>query len=464
MISQVVAAYWQVILQFLAELYVFYILVMFRFNRAKYFAAKFFGGLAAVAAIAFGLSFFYHFFGGNAYGRIAVYLLLFAVTCAHARLCLAEGFKTIIFGCSFAYAVQNVVYKLFLILYCAGEQLRLFEGMGKNFWLWYRAIYFVFIALAATAAYFLFIRRHIKRLPDSDIYYRMLIISLIVLCITVILCSFEDVHFANLSSGRENRFENYDVFVLRQTGNVFSVLSGGVVLILMSKTIVERDLKREVEYLQHAVRQGARQYEISKDTIDLINVKCHDIKYKLGSLLARGDSLTSEAVADLQKSISIYDTRVSAGNKILDVLFTEKSLYCEQNGITFSCMADGSKLEFMEDGDLYCLFGNIIDNALEAVNNVPERERRVINLVVKAKNCMLTVQEENYFEGELTFKDGLPCTTKGDKNYHGFGTRSMRMIVNKYGGAFSARAEGGVYYLNIVFPLEQTAPAGAADV
>ena len=66
MIGQVVAAYWQVILQFLAELYVFYILVMFRFNRAKYFAAKFFGGLAAVAAKSFGLSIIYHFIGGKA--------------------------------------------------------------------------------------------------------------------------------------------------------------------------------------------------------------------------------------------------------------------------------------------------------------------------------------------------------------------------------------------------------------
>ena len=114
-------------------------------------------------------------------------------------------------------------------------------------------------------------------------------------------------------------------------------------------------------------------------------------------------------------------------------------------------MADGQKLSFISDGDLYCLFGNIIDNALEAVNKVPEKERRVINIVVKEKNGTLVVQEENYFEGELDFVDGLPQTTKGDTAYHGFGTRSIRMIVSKYGGVFTARAQDGVFYLNIIF-------------
>ena len=279
----------------------------------------------------------------------------------------------------------------------------------------------------------------------------MLAFSVVVLLVTVILCAVEDVHFAALSSGRENRFESFDIYALRQAGNVFSVVCCIIVLLLIAKTLVERHLRREVDYLQYAIRQGEKQYEISKDTIDMINIKCHDIKYKVNSLVNRGGDMPTELIDDLNKSISIYDTRVETGNKILDVILTEKSLYCEQNGITFSCMADGQKLSFISDGDLYCLFGNIIDNALEAVNKVPEKERRVINIVVKEKNGTLVVQEENYFEGELDFVDGLPQTTKGDTAYHGFGTRSIRMIVSKYGGVFTARAQDGVFYLNIIF-------------
>ena len=457
MIEEVAVAYGRVIVQFLAELYIFYALVFFRQNRAPRFWLKVFAGLAAVLAVAFGVAFFYYFYGETVYGRIAVYLFLFALTTVHAKLCFDEPYKTVLFCCSLAYAAQNAVYKLFLLFWCGGEQLRLFDGWegATEFSVKYRLVYYAFFAAFAAAAYFLLIRRQIRRLSDSNINVKIMTTAVLVLVITVILCSFEDVHFAALSSVRENRYDNFDVFVLRQTGNIFSVVCCAVVLLLTSQTLVDRDLKREVEYLQYAVRQGEKQYEISKDTIDMINIKCHDIKYKVNSLLSQGQGLSAEAADDLNKSISIYDTRANTGNKILDVLLTEKSLYCEQNGITFSCMADGAKLDFMAEGDLYCLFGNIIDNALEAVNAITERERRVVNFVVKSKNDMLVVQTENYFAGELAFKDGLPQTTKGDKNYHGFGMRSIRMIVNKYGGALSARAADGVFYLNIIFSLEK---------
>ena len=81
----------------------------------------------------------------------------------------------------------------------------------------------------------------------------------------------------------------------------------------------------------------------------------------------------------------------------------------------------------------------------------PFNASTIPSIVVKEKNGVLTVQEENYFSGELKFVDGLPRTTKGDSDYHGFGTRSIRMIVNKYGGAFTAGAKDGVFSLTIVF-------------
>ena len=154
---------------------------------------------------------------------------------------------------------------------------------------------------------------------------------------------------------------------------------------------------------------------------------------------------------NLQKSISIYDAKIETGNQSLDVLLTEKSLYCEQNGITFSCMADGEKLDFLDGSDLYCLLGNIVDNALEAVKAISEQERRVINLLVKAQGNLLMIQEDNYFDGTLTFRDGLPVTTKEDKNYHGFGMRSIRMIVQKYDGELTTYVDGDVFHLNILF-------------
>ena len=453
MFGEVMGIYARIILQFLLELYVFYVLVMFRFNRAPRFWARLFGGLAGVAAIAFGTSFFYYYYGDTVFGRIAVYLLLFAVTTLHARLCFAEGYKTVLFGCSLAYAAQNLVYKLFLIFYCSGEYFLIFEGWGDNFSLYYRLVYYAFFIAAAAATYFLLIRRLIRRLPDCYIDFKMMAISVLVLVVTVILCSVEDVHFAEFAGERDNKFTDPDIFILRQTGNIFSVVCCAAVILLISQTLVERDLQREVEYLQYAVRQGEKQYDMTKSTMDMINIKYHDIKYKVNALLAEGSG-GAQAAGELLKDISVYDANVATGNKILDVLLTEKSLYCEQNGISFTCMADGGSLDFMEDGDLYCLFGNIVDNALEAVKKLTDPEKRTISLSVRRQGGLVTIEEENYFSGSLTFEDGLPKTTKDDKAYHGFGTRSIKMIAAKYGGAMTASADGDVYSLCVILSAQ----------
>lgn len=439
-----------VIIEFLFELYVFCVLFLRKLNREKHFVLRVALCTLALALVGLPVAWFYTAFGDTLWGRIPVYLVLFAAVTLLAKLCFRESYFTVLFCCSMAYAAQNLVYKCFLILWTSGEALSLFESWGENFNLFYRLLYYSFFTACVVATWFLFIRRITERLRTRRLNYRMLLISVFVLGITILLCSFEDVCFAELSVFRENRFDNLVYYVLRQTGNFFSVVCCVIVLLLASKSIVENELLQEVEYLRYTIQQSERQYQISKDTIELINVKCHDIKYKLSAFAAQ-ENMSPESVEELRKSISIYDSRIETGNKLLNVLLSEKSLFCEQNGIALSCMLDGAKLDFMQTGDLYCLFGNMIDNALEAVKQLEEKERRVINLIVKAKENLLLIQEENYFDGTLEFEDGLPVTSKEDKSYHGFGMRSLRMIVKKYGGELTTYVTDDIFHLNIIF-------------
>lgn len=66
---------------------------------------------------------------------------------------------------------------------------------------------------------------------------------------------------------------------------------------------------------------------------------------------------------------------------------------------------------------------------------------------------MVVIHLENYYQGELNFTDGLPRTTKGDENYHGFGVKSIQMVVEKYKGNVSLLASDGIFNLNITIPL-----------
>ncbi|OUN84754.1 sensor histidine kinase [Gemmiger sp. An50] len=444
--------YHYIMLEFLFGLYLFYGMTLWNLHRADRFWLRLILGFACVLTLTGAASWAYLFWGQNALGRSTIYIALFAATIAHVRLCFDEPFLTILFCCSVAYAAQNLCYKLYLTVVCGAELLR-FSGGSFPFDVYSRLFHHGFYVAAALVLYWLFLRRAARLAAICRLDRQMLSLSVVVLLITAILCSVEDVYFARLSTGWENQFEHTALFVLRQAGNLFSVTCCAIVLLLAWRTIEQRELAQEVEYLQHTIRQSQRQYEISRDTIERINIKCHDIKYQIASLAAQGRPLGPDAVYDLEKAISIYDTRIETHNQLLDVLLTEKSLYCEQNGIQLSCMVDGEKLAFLENSDLYCLFGNVIDNALEAVAAVPQRERRIINLVVKARGCMLLIQQDNYFDGTLTFQNGLPLTTKADTSCHGFGLRSIQMIVHKYDGELTAHVDGDVFHLNILFSL-----------
>ena len=86
-------------------------------------------------------------------------------------------------------------------------------------------------------------------------------------------------------------------------------------------------------------------------------------------------------------------------------------------------------------------------------------EKRIINVIVKSKGDLILLQSENFYTGELTFENGLPITTKNDKNYHGFGMQSIRMIVEKYNGTMTTFASDNIFHLNILFNLQDVSVA-----
>ena len=120
-----------------------------------------------------------------------------------------------------------------------------------------------------------------------------------------------------------------------------------------------------------------------------------------------------------------------------------------------TCIADGALLGFMRTAELYALLGNALDNAIEAVRGVPEDAGRSIEVSISQKGAMALIHVENSFAGALEFEDGLPQSTKGDPLNHGYGMRSMRMTVERYGGTLSAGTHERTFFLNMLIPLQE---------
>jgi sensor histidine kinase regulating citrate/malate metabolism len=167
----------------------------------------------------------------------------------------------------------------------------------------------------------------------------------------------------------------------------------------------------------------------------------------------QGGRADPQELQRMKELIGIYDSAVKTGNETLDTILTERSLYCEKHGIRLSCIVDGSKLRFLSDGDICALFGNALENAIEAVSKLERPEDRNISFQVRENRGMLVITVDNYYAGTLRFDGPLPQTTKENGGYHGYGLKSIRMVAEKYGGEVTITADDGMFHLSVLLPI-----------
>ena len=265
----------------------------------------------------------------------------------------------------------------------------------------------------------------------------------------VIVLSISTVALVNILICISRVYEG-ESFMLNLVVKVLYVGLSLTILTICAGIFSQSEQEQQINILHQLWRQDRAQFESVKANMDLINMKCHDIKHILDKI---EDKLTCEEAASLREAIQFYDANIKTGNEVLDVVLCEKAMTCQKNGISFSCMADGTGLEFLTPVQTYSLFGNIIDNAVEAVKALPPEER-VVSLTCHEEEGALVIEESNYFSGGLELDHGLPATSKGDVSRHGFGTKSIQYIAGQYGGTMDIKVLGNMFFLTIRFPTK----------
>lgn len=221
---------------------------------------------------------------------------------------------------------------------------------------------------------------------------------------------------------------------------------------LLWQTYERAALRAERQVMRQMARDRESQYEFSRENIEMINRKAHDLKHQLRALEQISDAERREQLRQTRKAIDFYDAVVKTGNEALDTLLTEKSVYCSNRGIRLSCTVNTKSLQRIHLVDLYTLLGNALDNAIESVERLSDPEKKTISLMIRDQGQMLYIQIENYYEGSIRIKGGLPQTRKWDKENHGYGVKSIRSIVARYGGQMQFSTEGQVFSLEILIP------------
>lgn len=215
-------------------------------------------------------------------------------------------------------------------------------------------------------------------------------------------------------------------------------------------------LRQEKIGLENFISSKQKYYEISREGILSLQIKCHDFKHQIAMIRAAdGEHQMNQYIDNLAASIDEYNTVVSTGNKDVDVVLTEKNIICSMNKIRFSYIIDGMLFSFLEAMDIYALLGNIMDNAIESMAHVDCEEKRFISLKANRVGDMAVLVVENYFEHDLEFEHGIPVTSKDEKNSHGFGLRSIISIAKDHGGGVAIQTENHVFKLVVSMCLEE---------
>jgi sensor histidine kinase regulating citrate/malate metabolism len=107
----------------------------------------------------------------------------------------------------------------------------------------------------------------------------------------------------------------------------------------------------------------------------------------------------------------------------------------------------------MEVMDICSIFGNALENAIESVKTIKDEDKRLIKLAVYAQKDLLLINFGNYYESKLKYENGNLATTKKDHIYHGYGIKSIKMAVAKYGGTVNINTNNNWFNLSILFPI-----------
>lgn len=218
-----------------------------------------------------------------------------------------------------------------------------------------------------------------------------------------------------------------------------------ILLFLERYTFLQKKMKEE-EIISYESQLKADYYEQRKEDEEKIREVYHDLKNHL--LLVNDEPSAKEILGKIES----YESYMITGNEFLDIVISEKIKLAQKRGVRVECEIDFHSGSFMETLDISTIFGNLLDNAIEAAEKVTESEKYV-HISVKRRAQMIIIVIKNTMVG--TFEESIK-TSKVNKTFHGYGLRNVRAALKKYEGYLDIVQDGTEFSASVIVPIYKT--------
>ena len=363
--------------------------------------------------------------------------LIFVFSVAILKICykdsLCQGITVIeMFFVSAVYLTESICFSVGNWVY-GNEQIALVDGQSFTRW----EIYAIGLAvrLFVIGVFYLLLK---------NFKYKMQIKYSIILS-AIFLIAFVISFLAAFSILNLGKAADLTLFI---SSGILSAIFMIIFVYTKNLLYLREQEQRDKMQIAQLQQQFAYYQEKMKDE-ERIRSIYHDLKNHLLVMENRQNTEETRQMAEtLRSQIADYEDYVHTGNEFLDIILKDKAAKAREKQIDFSAMVDFHGIDFMEPLDISTIFGNAIDNAIEASENLPEYKRLITVKAERVRDMLLITIENNTQPGNHLTEG----TTKKDRFVHGFGIPNIKKAVEKYGGQCSFQQEERVYRLKILIP------------
>ncbi len=242
---------------------------------------------------------------------------------------------------------------------------------------------------------------------EGEAYSNMLLVCAVVLLFTFII----NVFFSNKYSRIENETQQQRMAIYK--------------------------LETQTRYYEEKMRDEERIKEIY-----------HDMKNHLLLLEEEWGEKNSTGIENLRKEMAQYENYYRTGNKFVDIILKDKLTKAAEYGIHIEDSVELIDIDFIEPLDFSTVFGNLLDNAIEACRLIEEPEKRQISISSKREHNLLVIRIKNN-------KVCRNIKNVPKKVIHGYGLANVTAAVHKYGGEMDIIEGEQEFAVNIVIPIKK---------